>query len=106
MTNSGESQQGMVQAGGVCRALRPEAQRWGSMPLYPLECVRVEVVIHQDPTKDVYCLGIEYSDPHTRELLGKVLDPARRRLSRRQVAEQVSVEVEAALSALFDPDPF
>lgn len=81
-------------------------RRWKAEILWPADCLRVDLIVHQAPDTDVSCLGIEVSDPHTKELLAVWVDPSVRARSRRQVAEEAADRVLAALLDYLDPDPF
>lgn len=74
--------------------------------LLPQQCFRVEVVVHQDPQMLVYALAFEVSDPHTKELLAKWVDPCVPRSVSLPVATAVSTALRGVLAALTDPEPF
>lgn len=106
MTNSGKSNQG---EGSVVRGLHvatPTPARWTQRLLVPMECVRVELVVHQSPGEKVWCLGIEVTDPHSKELLAKVVEPSRHYSAVRTIPVEVAIELRHLLEAALDPDPF
>lgn len=74
--------------------------------MFPVQCVKVEVVVHQGAPDGSWCLAIEASDPHTKELLAKWLDPAMRTHAHETVALRTIAEVRAVILALLDPEPF
>lgn len=106
MTNSGVSHQGEGSAArGLC--VPPQQPSWWTQTLtWPLQCVRLEVVIHTSPEADGACISIEASDPHTRELVAKAVQPSYQIRSRRHAAEEASAIVETLLLSALDPDPF
>lgn len=106
MTTSGKSSQGEGSVpSGLCSA--PQyAERWLQVPTVPVQCVAVTVTLHSSPAKGVWCYSIETIDPHTRELLGHVLDPSRTLLTAQQMCSLISTDVRAVLLALTDPEPF
>lgn len=106
MTTDGISHQGEGSGpGGLCQAPL-HAERWLQVPTIPASCVRVEVVVHSRPGGGVWCYSIQTTDPHTRELLGHVLDPSRPYLTAAQMASLVSTDVRAVILGLTDPEPF
>lgn len=106
MTTSGKSNTGEGSgAHGLCEPhQRPE--RWLQGVTVPVECFRVEVVVHQQPGTDVYGYAIEVSEPHTRELLAKVAEPSRRASATVGLVSNVTLDIRAVLLELTDPDPF
>lgn len=92
-------------ASGLCSSpLRPE--RWLQVPTIPVECVAVQVVLHLRPEADTWCYALEATDPHTRELLGMIVEPTRRLVTPAQACSLASTDVRATLLALTDPEPF
>lgn len=90
----------------VQHATHPPATDFVQSVLAPVQCLRVQVTIHQEAGADAYCLALEATDAHTGELLAKQVDPAatyRRTLS---WTGDVGVAVTVLLRALLDPDPF
>lgn len=106
MTNSRISNQGEGSGDAKHRPYRGDAHRWTATTLVPEECLRVEVVIHQGAPDGTWCLAIEASNPHTKELLAKWIDPTMRTLSYEHPSMRAAAEVRAVLVALLDPDPF
>lgn len=90
---------------GLCEAPQ-QAVRWTQGLTVPAQCFRVEVVVHQSQQQDVWCYAFEVTDPHTKELLAKWVEPARPANRVLPLASLVTVELRAALLALTDPDPF
>lgn len=76
------------------------------MPLYPQQCVRVELVIHQEPQEAVYGYAVEVSDPHTKELLAKAAVPTKKYSMVRSIAATIALDVRALLEDVMDPEPF
>ena len=106
MTSSGISITGRDSgAGGVCQPPF-QAQRWIQGVTVPLECFRVELVVHTRPGTDVVCFALEVSDPHTRELLAKLVDPSHRALQAVGWISHVTLDLRSILLELTDPDPF
>lgn len=106
MTISGKSNTGRDSGpGGFCQAPQ-QAERWTQGLTVPVQCFKVELVCHQAPGREVHCLAFEVSDPHTRELLAKWVEPSRRPSAVLPLASVISVELRAVLLALTDPDPF
>lgn len=92
-------------AGGLCQP-HQRSERWVQGVTVPVECFRVEVVVHQQPGAPVYGYSIEVSDPHTRELLAKVAEPARQAVQAVGLVSNVTLDIRAVLLELTDPDPF
>lgn len=95
--------------GSVVRALHvvtAAPERWSAMRLVPAQCVRLEVVVHQEPGKPLYCYAIEASDPHTKELYAKTVVPAKSYSAVVPMPSAVSVDIRSMLLDVFDPDPF
>lgn len=91
--------------GGFCQA--PQlGERWTQGLTVPVQCFKVEMVVHQDPSLSVYCHAFEVSDPHTKELLAKWVDPSRPHSAVLPLASSITVELRGVLLALTDPDPF
>lgn len=84
--------------------LTPE--HWNAHPLWPAQCVRVEVVVHRLPDHSVACWAYEVSNPHTQELLSKHVQPYVTPSEGRGLPADVAEALEVALVALLDPDPF
>lgn len=74
--------------------------------MYPAQCLKVEVVIHQEPGEAIYGYAVEVSDPHTKELLCKVAEPTRKYSPVHPIAAIVSLDIRALLLEQMDPDPF
>lgn len=91
--------------GGLCQAPF-QAQRWIQGVTVPLECFRVELVVHQRPNSDLYAFALEVSDPHTKELLAKCVDPTHRASAAVGMVSHVTLDLRAILLELTDPDPF
>lgn len=106
MTISGNSHQGEgCRAEGFPPAvLRPE--HWTAQSLVPAQCVRVELVIHQLPDRSVSCWAYEVSNPHSKELLAKHVQPYVTGRTGRTLAEDVGEALTTATGWLLDPDPF
>lgn len=106
MTIRGNSKQGEGSVpGGFCQAPR-QAERWTSGLLVPAQCLRVRVDVHLAPQDGPWCYAIEVSDPHTQELLAKVLDPSRHSATAVQRASLIATDLRGILLELTDPDPF
>lgn len=106
MTSSGKFSTGRDSgAGGLCQPPQ-SAQRWTQGLTVPVTCFKVEVVVHQQPGQNLWCYAFEVSDPHTREHLAQVVEPARRYSQVLGLVGQVVVDLRAALLELTDPDPF
>lgn len=106
MTTSEESTAGRDSgAHGLCEPPQPP-QRWSQGLTVPVQCFRVELVVHQQPGGAGYCLAFEVSDPHTRELLAKWVDPFTTPSLVLPLASSVSVALRGVLLELTDPDPF
>ena len=80
--------------------------RWTQGLTVPVECFRVQIDVHQDPRRLAWCYAFEVSDPHTREKLAQVVEPARSYSQVLPLASAVTVDVRGVLLALTDPDPF
>ena len=106
MTNTRNSQQGEGTAGGVCRPFRPAAQRWVAEVLYPAACGRFVVELHTTPEKTAYLVSFEVNNPHTKELLGMIVDPNMTFVTATHMAEHAAEVVRQAILHLFDPEPF
>lgn len=91
--------------GGLCQAPQ-HPERWLLGVLVPVECVRVRVDVHLAPQGGPWCYAIELSDPHTQELLAKVVEPTCHPCTAAQRASRISTDVRAVLLELTDPDPF
>lgn len=74
--------------------------------MFPAQCVRLEVVIHQEPGEAVYGYAIEVSDPHTKELLCKAAQPTKKFSQVRSIAATITLDIRALLEDVMDPDPF
>lgn len=106
MTSNAESQQGMVQIGaGFCSEPQP-ALRWSQGLALPVQCFAARLTVHQQAGAPVYCYDFEVADPHTKELLAKVVEPAKRYSQVLHLAQQVSLDLRAVILTLTDPDPF
>lgn len=106
MTNTGISTSGQGSgASGLCSPPQ-DGVRWSQGLTVPLECFRVEMVVHQALAARQWCLSFEVSDPHTRELLAKWVDPCREMSMVLPVASAASVALRGVLLELTDPDPF
>lgn len=90
---------------GFCEAPQPPL-RWSQGLTVPVQCFRVELVVHQQPGASGYCMAFEVSDPHSRELLAKWVDPFTKPSQVLPLASSVSVAVRGVLQELLDPDPF
>lgn len=106
MTNSADSNTGKGSgARGLCEPPQ-KPYRWSQGLTVPVQCFRVELVVHQQPGAAGYCLSFEVSDPHTKELLAKWVDPMTRPSPVLPLASSVSVALRSVLLELTDPDPF
>lgn len=106
MTNTGISTPGEGSgARGLCEPPQ-DPFRWSQGLTVPVQCFRVELVVHQQPGGAGYCLAFEVSDPHTRELLAKWVDPMTKPSAVLPLASSVSVALRGVLLELTDPDPF
>lgn len=106
MTIKGKSNAGEGSgAHGVCEPPQPPL-RWSQGLTVPVQCFRVELVVHQQPGAKGYCLAFEVSDPHTKELLAKWVDPYTAPSLTLPLASSVSVALRGVLLELTDPDPF
>lgn len=74
--------------------------------MFPAQCLRIEVVIHQEPGEAVYGYAIEVSDPHTKELLCKAAEPTKKYSPVYPIASTVTTDLRALLLDVMDPDPF
>lgn len=90
---------------GLCSSPQPPL-RWSQGLTVPLQCFRVEMVVHQQPGARGYCLAFEVSDPHTKELLAKWVDPYTPPSQVLPLASAVTVALRGVLLELTDPDPF
>lgn len=106
MTTRGSSQQGEGSAGGVCRPYQPTAQRWVAEVLYPASCGRFVLELHTNPEKTAYLAHFEVNNPHTKELLGMIVDPSMTFVTPTQMAEHAAEVIRQAILHLFDPEPF
>jgi hypothetical protein len=106
LTNNGKSNTG--EGSGAHGFCEPPQQplRWSQGLTVPLQCFRVELVVHRQPGNGPYCLAFEVSDPHTRELLAKWVDPYTEPSFVLPLASAVSVALRGVLLELTDPDPF
>lgn len=106
MTNSGISNtgEGSVRSGLCSAPQRPE--RWLQQPTIPASCFAISAVVHQIPGGDLWCYAIEASDPHTKELLGMIVEPTRKSLTAAHLASVVATDIRATILALTDPEPF
>ena len=106
MTNSAKTTSGEGSgAHGFCEPpLDPV--RWSQGLTVPIQCFRVELVVHQQPGARGYCMAFEVSDPHTKELLAKWVDPLKEPSPVLPMASSVSVALRSVLLELTDPDPF
>jgi len=97
--------------GEGCRAegfpialLHPE--HWTAQSLVPAQCLRVEVVVHQLPDRSVSCWAYEVSNPHTKELVAKHVQPYAAGSTAGELSEEIGAALEAAVGWLLNPDPF
>lgn len=106
MTSNARSQQGEVQIGaGFCtEPQRPT--RWLQGLALPVQCFSARLTVHQQAGAPVYCYDFEVADPHTKELLAKVVEPAKRYSEVLHLAQQVSLDLRSTILHLTDPDPF
>lgn len=79
---------------------------WIQTRLVPAECFRMEVVVHSEPKRDVHCLSLEVTDPHTRELLARHVTPFRPNPAGTTLAADISIVLRRILLELTDPEPF
>ena len=106
MTTKGFYQQGEgCSAVGFPSALS-EPEHWNAQPLWPAQCVRVEVVVHRTPDWSVACWAYEVSNPHNRELLAKHVAPFCAAEEASSLSSDVCEALEVALIALLNPEPF
>jgi len=106
LTNRGKSREGEgCSPGGFCQVPQ-RAERWTQGTLVPIQCFKLEVVVHQSPDAGPWCLAVEVSDPHTKELFAKWVDPSRVTESHVGLAGEVASDLRTILRALTDPDPF
>lgn len=64
------------------------------------------MVVHTHPGSDTFLLAFEVSDPHTKELLAKHVDPSQTTRAWAGYAETAMAALRPILLELFDPDPF
>lgn len=106
MTISGKSIQGEGSGPrGFCEAPQPP-ERWTQGLTVPATCLKVELVVHQNVAQGLSCWAFEVSDPHTRELLAKWVEPTFRNGQHLPLASFVTVSLRGVLLELTDPDPF
>lgn len=106
MTTSGISKTGEGSGpDGFCQAPL-EASRFVQSVLTPVQCLRVELVVHQQPGTGVSCWAFEVSDPHTKELLAKWVEPSYVNGQHLPLASYVTTSLRGVLLELTDPDPF
>jgi len=91
--------------GGVCQ-LPQGPSRWVQGLALPIQCFTCRLTVHQEPGAPVYGYSFEIADPHTKELLAQVVEPARRYSEVLHLCQQVTLDVRAVLLHLTDPDPF
>lgn len=106
MTSRGKSNQGEGYRACETGLPHPTPKAWAQTLLYPMQCVRCVVTIHQQAGQERYSVTVEVDDPHTRELVSMTSNPTARRSSIRSIAAAVAIDVRAALEAALDPDPF
>lgn len=106
MTTRGKSNTGEGSgARGVCEP--PQlSQRWVQGLTVPASCFTVRLDVHQEPGGEHWCYSMEVSDPHSRELMARIVQPARHYSSVLPLASVVSTDMRAVLLELTDPDPF
>lgn len=92
-------------AHGLCEPHQRPA-RWVQGLTVPAECFRVVMTVHRQPGMDAYGYHLEVSDPHTKELMATVAEPARRALESVGLVSHVTLDIRAVLLELTDPDPF
>lgn len=83
-----------------------QPSRWTTGLVVPAQCFTVRLDVHQSPQGGVWCYAFEVADPHSNELLAKVVEPARDRSTSLPLASVVSVDLRGVLLELTDPDPF
>jgi hypothetical protein len=106
LTIRGKSSTGEVQGlAGFCQPPQ-QALRWTQGLTLPAECFTVRLDVHQRPAGDTWCYSFEVYDPHTRERLATVVEPARTFSEVLPLASIVTVDLRGILLALTDPDPF
>lgn len=94
-------------AAAAVHAARPlRAEEWVQTPTVPVQCFRVDLVVHQEPGADRWCFSLEVSDPHTKELLGMVVHPAERYSQVWALVTDVTMQLRSVLLTLTDPEPF
>lgn len=91
--------------GGFCQA-PIQRRRWTQGLSLPAQCFTVRLDVHQSPGRAVWCYSFEVSDPHTREMLATVVEPARDRSTSLPLASIVSTDLRGVLLELTDPEPF
>lgn len=106
MTNTEICKQGEGSGGRGLAGASRGVEHWTASVLVPAQCLRIEVVVHQDPQSRRYCLAFEVSDPHTKELLAVHVDPAARYSEVMPLASSLVMELRSAVMSLLDPDPF
>jgi hypothetical protein len=90
---------------GLCSPPR-QAERWTQSLTVPVQCLRVELVVHQQPGTGVSCWAFEVADPHTKELLAKWVEPSYVNGAHLPLASFVTTSLRGVLLELTDPDPF
>lgn len=81
--------------------LSPE--HWARTNLWAEQCIRVELVVHQLPDRSVSCWAYEVTNPHSKELLAKHVQPYARGEEHQSLANQIGEALEVALIGLLDP---
>lgn len=106
MTTSGISTPGEGSgAGGLCQPpQRPS--RWVQGLTIPAQCFTVRIDVHRAPSGGPWCFAFDVTDPHTRELLAKVVEPARPASTAAGAVGLVVVDLRGILLELTDPEPF
>ncbi len=74
--------------------------------MVPIQCLRVEVVVHQQPGTGLTCWAFEVYNPHTKELLGKWVEPTYRAGDHLPLASYITTSLRGTLQQLLDPEPF
>jgi hypothetical protein len=106
LTIDGSSQQGMGSVSGVCSPQVIEARRWAQTVLFPPDCVQVLLQVHRAAGRPHFCLAIEVSDPHTKELLALHVDPTRKPRRDLDLPGQLAATLGQLLGDVLNPSPF
>lgn len=106
MTIHGKSNTGMGSVSGLCSPQPLLARRHVQTLLVPAECITIRLDVHNTSYTEAWALGLEVSDPHTRELLALVVDPTVPGTTVHGRIDRIVKEVREAVTQLLDPPPF